>query len=357
MNYPLNEIINKSDYLFNLFLIKPNNPFNKNNSYFFEENFYKILNIKYDKPINNINYSILIDYLNNKKDFIEIIQTSYNNLLELFYSKMNPANDNNRCFDVKTCLNNDTELIMYMYDDNIKNINQYNHIASLFNPTFESIFGPVFLIKILKDKNNNIIKNVDITLDDFINLWVSLKQVKYWNFINMEDITNISIGDTYDESEKGNHTHHRETEMLASSYWSIDNIFNNNQHFNHCCCVKDITNLCNNSKGRCDNYQFINIDKYMIFFKYINNNIVIEDINNFFKNNINNNNILNKYFKNIKICRLKFGEYANKTYNVNLLTLNEQIIYNVIIGFNDYKNIFMENIFINIENNLPIFNS
>jgi len=295
----------EQDYTFKLMFIKPNNPFNEQNTYYFEEFFHKVLKQQYDYPIDseNIDYNILTDYLSNKKDIIEVRNVNFNKLLDEIYFTINPRNEPGRCFDTKTCYESDDELIMFMYDYSIKDTNQFNHIASLFSSNFESIFGPVFITKMLKDSKGKAYKHVDFSYDEFIKLWVSLKQVKYLDFTNE---------------------------------WSIKTIFNNNQHLN--------------------DYKFININKFIVFFKLKKD---VNDIEKFLTDNIKNKNydLLNEYFTNIKICRLKLGEYSTETYNSDLVTVKEHIITNAINSFRDSNDVVMECIFMDIDKSIDlIFN-
>ena len=74
---------------------------------------------------------------------------------------------------------------MFMFDASNKNTNQFNHMASIFGPNFETVFGPVFITKMVKH-NGKPVKHVDMTHDDLINIWVNTKQIDYWDFENNE---------------------------------------------------------------------------------------------------------------------------------------------------------------------------
>ena len=290
------------NYSFDILLIKPNHPFNEKSCYYFEEFFNKILEKDtLDEPIHNINKNILHEYINYKSDFLEIKQVEFDNLLTLIYTTINPANASNRAFDVKTCFNDKDTLIMYTYDQSIIDENQYNHIATLLNPTFEAIFGPIFLTKISKDDKDNVVKHENISVDDFIDLWIGLKQVYYWKF--------------------------------TDNNWTREYMLNNNRNMS--------------------DYNFVDINNYIFFFKFKEDIIEEGLIKDFIINNINNVKELNKKFSCLKICKLRLNEYTSCTYNTDLKTINEEAIKSIKNVYSSNKDVTMECLFIDIEKKIP----
>ena len=292
------------DYTFDIMLIKPNHPFNEKSCYYFEEFFNKILgdNITEElkEPINNIDKNLLLNYIESKNDFLEIKNINFNNLLYTIYNTINPADAKDRALDVKTCFNDINTLIMYTYDQSIIDENQYNHIATLFNPTFEAIFGPIIMTKMIKNDKNIVIKHDNITITDFINLWISLKQVFYWNFEN--------------------------------DNWNRVYMINNNKNMG--------------------DYNFIDIQNYMFFYK-LKKNEDNQNIKDFIINNINNINAIKNKFTNLKICKLRLNEYATCTYNSEFLSLNDEIINSIKNVYTTNKDVIMECLFMHIEEHLP----
>lgn len=291
------------NYRFDILLIKPNHPFCEKSCYYFEEFFNKVLNIDtLDEPLQNINKNLLHDYIKSKSDFLDMMNVEFDKLLYLMYTTINPADADNRAFDVKTCFNDKNTLIMYTYDQSIVDENQYNHIATLLNPTFEAVFGPVFLTKMSKDDNDKVIKHENISVDDFIDLWIGLKQIYYWKFINKT--------------------------------WHREYMLNNNKHM-------------------CD-YNFVDINNYIFFFKFKNSKNIEESyIKEFIINNIDNITELDKKFSCLKICKLRLNEYVSCSYNTDLETINEEVIKSIKNVYSSNKDVIMECLFIDIEKKLP----
>jgi hypothetical protein len=300
------EIYKSPDYEFKMIVIKPNNCSVDGSSENFEENFYKIVkhDIKngpiVDDQMNKCKNTLLKYLLS--RDYLMAKNMKFNSLLVDFEKFINPNGVEGKSYEVKTCLDTNDELIMFMYDASNKNTNQFNHMATIFGPNFETVFGPVFITKILKDNLGKPVKHVDITHDDLINIWMNTKQVDYWDFENNE--------------------------------WKIKSMFNNNKSIDT------------------KQYQHTSIDKHLLFYKLKQ---PLLDVNNFIKKNINNTDELSKYFENIKICKLKIGEYVNEElkYNIDIGTIHEHIINTAINGFDDYNKyqVVMESIFVSVDKN------
>jgi hypothetical protein len=297
-----------TNYFFNMCIIKPNTLAEGKYNYF-NEDIYKVLNHDQTSgPIKNTELAItsLTQYLT-KKDFFEMKKINFENMLydiEFFY---NPNKLEGHSFQVKTCLDNDEELIMYIYDASIKDLMQYNHLASIMGPKIESVFGPVFITKIKKNGLTDL-KHVDITNEDITKIWLSLKQIEYWNF--------------------------------SDNNWTRDIMFNNNCQFNK----------------KADNWFFINIDKSIVFCKFKPNIDINIDLKNFLITNLHFNDILNEKFECIKICKLKTGEYSSQelNYNNDLEATQEYIKETALNAVSDYDKyqVVMESLFQNVSNNL-----
>jgi hypothetical protein len=82
----------------------------------------------------------------------------------------------------------------------------------------------------------------------------------------------------------------------------------------------------------------------------------IDDLEEFLITNLNNTNILNEYFDNIKICRLKMGEYVNKelNYNNDLIGTQEYISSTALNAVTDYDkyHVVMESLFQDVSNKI-----
>jgi hypothetical protein len=286
------EINRTPNYEFNMYIIKPN-ICDENRTDSFDENFYKYFNLDNKTVFNRDKIKTKMTSYLLKKDYLMTKTMSFNSMLVDIEKYINPANQGNRSFEVKTCLDNENELIMFIYDASINDKYQFNHMATIFGPNFETVFGPVFITKILKNKDGLPIKHVDITLEDLTKLWINIKQIKYWNFINNE--------------------------------WVIDEIFNNNKSIS--------------SKE----YKYINIDKSIIFYKYKLGAEQIDNVKQYLKLNIHNVDKLTM-FENIKICRLKTGEYVNENlnYNVDIGQVQEHIISTAMNGFEDFDKVQVE---------------
>jgi hypothetical protein len=214
---------------------------------------------------------------------------------------INPSKSEGHHYDVKTCLNNNNELIMFVYDESMpKNISQFNHFATTIGPNYESVFGPVFITKMKKDISDKPCKHEDITYEDLVNLWIGLKQVKCWHF-----------------NDDG---------------WKTKMIFNNNKSFN------------------ISKYKYINIKTSLVFYELKKE---LFDVKNFFINNIEDNSKLSEYFSEIYICKLKTGEYVNEElgYNTDLSYVHEHIIDTATSGFDNFDKyqVVMESIFQNVD--------
>ena len=294
------------DYQFNMIIIKPNTC-EPGSSYTFDENYYKLLN--HDKltgPILNINMlkEKLLAYLH-KKDYFEIKSFNFNSLMGEIEKYVNPGHSDNHKYDIKTCLNNNNELIMYVYDENMpKVMSQFNHFATIIGPKFETVCGPVFITKIIKDNDNKPIKHVDITYDDLVTLWISLKQVTCWHF---------NTGDK----------------------WKLKSIPNDNTSFD--------------SKI----YTHVNIESSLVFYKLKKE---LLEVKKYLIDNINDILKLEEYFENIFICKLKTGEYVNEelNYNSDISSVQEYIVSTAINGFDDFNKyqVVMESIFQNVDDNI-----
>jgi len=300
--------MNSPNYSFNMYIIKPNTLVEGKYNYF-NENIYKVLN--HDEtsgPFMNTDDAInsLSTYLS-KKDFFEIKKIDFENMLcdiELFY---NPNKLEGHNFQVKTCLDTENELIMYIFDASNRDINQYNHLASIMGPKIESVFGPVFITKIKKYSNINL-KHVDIVIDDITKIWLNLKQTIYWNF--------------------------------TDGIWTKEIMFNNNSQFNR----------------KTDKWIFINIEKSIVFCKFRPNVEPTYELKEFLTTNLHNNDVLNDTFECIKICRLKTGEYISQelNYNNDLNGTQDYIKSTALNAVSDYEEyqVVMEALFQNVSDNL-----
>lgn len=292
---------NQINYNFNMIIIKPNS------SNLFQEDIYKLANYPNDKPIENITElkNILLKYLQ-KKDFFEIKKMSFNEILFDIDKFFNPANYDTHRYDTRTCFNSKNELIMFICDESIpKHISQFNHIITLFSSNFESVFGPVFITKMLKDEDGRPYKHVDMDLEDLVDMWIQTKQVKYWQF---------------DEN---------------TNDWKVKYMMNNNKSID------------------AKLYKYINIDTSLIFYKLKNDTDLLFDVKTFLIENVNNAQLLSTYFEDIKICALKTGEYSNveMNYNADISYVQDYIVTTALNGINDYEKyqVVMESIFRNID--------
>lgn len=298
--------LTNNNYSFYSYFIKPNNA-DVNSSYYFEENIYKILKYDISKgPIKDINSitNILTDYLSNKKDILERKKLNFNTMLTEIENIMNPRGLSGRSFEVKTCLNSENELIMFIFDSSITDANQINHMATIFGPTFEAIMGPVFIIKMIKKKGNPV-KNVDIDFKDLVKIWIANKQVKYLDFFD------------------GN--------------WTQKYMFNNNTSID------------------ANKYKFENIGSHIVFYKLKNECF---DVKDYLVTNFNNTTKLIETFEHILVCKLKLGEYINEElgYNKDMATIKDYIATTAMNGFEDYNKmqVIMENIFQDIDDNVKL---
>ena len=295
----------QTDYQFNMIIIKPNTC-EPGSSYTFDENYYKLLNHeKNNGPITNTVElkTKLLSYLK-KKDYFETKSFNFNSMLSEIENYINPGKSDDHRYDVKTCLNNKNELIMYIYDDCMpKTMSQFNHFATILGPKMDVVCGPVFITKMIKDENDKPIKHVDITYDDLVNLWVCSKQVICWHYMN-------------------------------NDVWKIKSIFNDNTSFD--------------SKI----YRYINIESSLVFYK-LKQNIDFFDVKKYLIDNVNNNTLLDEYFTDIYICKLKIGEYVNEElkYNSDIGTIQDYIISTAMNGFDDFNKfqVVMESIFQDID--------
>lgn len=287
---------------FQIIIIKPNicGSDNTTNSDYFEENVYKLLNY-YDKyePYNNIENAleILANYLS-KKDYLITNITNMGDICKSFEKYVNPNDETGRRYELKTCINNEDEIIMYLYDYSFNRFPAlFNHIASILNPNMESVFGPVFMTKIKKINGKLVHEN--ITLLDIAKLWFSTKQITIWDF---------------------------------TENWTLKNMFNNNF-------------------GVKDNYKFEHINNYIVFYKLRHGIVLEQSLKELLKKN--DINELNKLFENIKVCKLQTGEYVNEHMksNADLLAMKEHIGKTAMNAFEDRDKyqIVMESIFQNIE--------
>lgn len=300
-----------TDYTYDMFIIKPNIG-EKGKSYSFNENIYEILNHNIDNgPYNDYDNALnfLISYLE-KQDYFSKKNVSFSNMLYTIQNFYDPNNNGGRHFDVKTCLDNEDNLIMYMFDASIKDHTQLNYLASILNPTIEPIFGPVFITKILKkqvasplavEKPELIHQN--FSLKDMADLILSLKQVKYWNFEN--------------------------------KIWNKTISFNNNKSVD----IKQ-------------GYLNFTYDDHMIFFKLKNDTkLDTDDMVIHIIENINNPEVLNDGFENIKVFKIRTGEYVNTQmkYNIDMENIKDIVAQNVINSFNEFDKyqVVMESIFQN----------
>jgi hypothetical protein len=298
------------DYQFNMMIIKPNTC-QPGSCYAFEEDYYKLINHNPNNgPINNIDdlHNKLITYLKNK-DYFETKTFNFNTLLMEIESYINPSKSENHRYEVKTCLNNENELIMFVYDELMpKNISQFNHLATILGPNYESVFGPVFITKMIKNEKGLPYKHENITYNDLVKLWIGLKQVNCWNYKNGE--------------------------------WNIKTIFNNNKSFNP------------------KKYKYINIKSSLVFYELKKEKEIL-DIKKYLVDNINDIPKINEYFEEVYICRLKTGEYVNEelNYNTDIHCVQEHIINTAINGFDDFNKyqVVMESIFQNVDQENVIF--
>lgn len=301
------EKIQPKNYQFNMIIIKPNTC-EPDKSYNFEENYYKLLNctsINEPLNINNEIKSTLLKYLL-KKDYFETKTFNFNSLLHEIENYINPNKNEGHRYDIKTCLNNDNELIMFVYDELMaKNMNIFNHFATVLGPNYETVCGPVFITKMIKDENGMPYKHVDITYDDLINIWISLKQVECWVYFNNQ--------------------------------WTIKMIFNNNKSFD-----KD--------------YKHININTSLVFYKLKKK---LYDVKKYLTENIDDNIKIAEYFEEIYICKLRTGEYINEelNYNTDMSCVQEHIINTATNGFDDFDKcqVVMESIFQNVNKKMIKF--
>lgn len=294
---------NTTDYSYDVYIIKPNIGI-QGKSYSFNENIYEILNHDVNNgPYNDYDNAInlLVSYLK-KQDYFSKMEMSFSTMLYTIQKFYDPNNYGGRSFDVKTCLDNDDNLIMYMFDASINDHSQLNYLASILNPTVEPIFGPVFITKISKKPS---LKHQNFDLKDLANLILSLKQVIYWDFKNGK--------------------------------WTKEISFNNNKSV-------DIN----------QGYLNFTYDDNMIFLKLKSDHkLDSDDIAIHLIENINNNNnqILDDNFENIKVYKIRTGEYVNSQikYNVDMGNIKEMVAQNVINSFNEFDKyqVVMDSIFQN----------
>lgn len=297
------------DYEFEMLIIKPNIN-QQGHTNHFDDDIYKIAgnNIGEFKELSFERASdikmLYHNYLSNK-DYICKKKFSFNTMLYEIQNFYDYNNSGNRQFDVKTCCNDGEKLVMYMYDASIKDHSQLNHMASILNSTIEPIFGPVFMTMILKKECG--LKHIDYKLEDLVDLVMSLKQVTYWDF----DGRTVGV-------------------------WEQKISYNNNK------AVKMSLGYINYS-----------LKNHMIFIKLKDNvKKSSEEILELIKD-INNIEVLKNVFTNIKIFRLRMGEY-----NINDTQLEQLIRDNVSRAFNEYDTyeIVMESLFDNYNGELSELN-
>jgi hypothetical protein len=292
---------------FKIFAINPNMYTENHSTDHFHENVYDLL--KYDVsngPYSNVNEAanILTSYLS-KRPYIISKDCTLDNFSRVFELYVNPNSEQGRRYETKTCLDNENELIMYTYDYSMNRFpNTFNHLATIMGPHMETVFGPVFITKIKKtymEGRKVQYEHVDIDYSDIVNVWFSTKQTTIWNFQDCK--------------------------------WSIDNMFNNNKSIN------------------ASEYKYVNIGSNLVFY-------ILNDGHDIDKNGLNDMLIkndtdeLNTYFKNIKICKLRTGEFVDEyiKYNIDLAAVKDHIAQSAIIGFEDQNKyqIVMESIFQNV---------
>ena len=190
---------------------------------------------------------VLTEYLQ-KKDYFVHKKVTLESLCTSFEKYVNPNDETGRRYEVKTCVNNDEEMIMFLYDYTMNRYpNTFNHIATILCPGMESVFGPVFMTKIKKTMNNGkeCLHHEDITMSDIATLWFSTKQITYWNY-------EPTIG------------------------WSLKNMFNNNIGL-------DVSN-----------YVFTHVNENIIFFKLHQNTTLEDSLSNSFGTSGSLMNVLKK---------------------------------------------------------------
>jgi hypothetical protein len=216
---------------FNIIILKPNICTEQITSNHFQENVFKLLNHEGTHTYDNLQQMnlILTQYLS-KRDYISNKIVTLETLCKSFEQYVNPNDELGHRYEVKTCLNNDEEIIMFLYDYSMNRYpNTFNHLATILSPAMESVFGPVFMTKIKKVRTNNVesLKHVDLTIADIVDLWFSTKQITYWNY----------------EPTNG---------------WTLLNMFNNNVGLDT------------------KKYSFSHINENIVFFQ-LNNDVVLED--------------------------------------------------------------------------------
>ena len=299
---------------FEIIIIKPNIcSDDKNSSGHFEENAFALLqhdcNLKTYDDLSGMSV-ILTDYLS-KKNYIDQKNVTLDTICSSFEKYINPNNETGRRYEVKTCINNNEEMVMFLYDYSMNRYpNLFNHLATILCPGMESIFGPVFMTKIKKTMKNNkeCLEHVNIYVSDIVTLWFSTKQITYWDY----------------EPANG---------------WLLKNMANNNIGL-------DVSN-----------YVFAHINENIVFFKMNEESAIQKNDDAVFNDNLtnifkkNDKDELNKYFINIKVCKLKTGEYANEQlkYNPDLIDIKDQIGKIAVNAFEDQGKyqVLMESIFQN----------
>ena len=108
------------------------------------------------------------------------------------------------------------------------------------------------------------------------------------------------------------------------------------------------------------NYKYVNINNYIVFYRYNGEQTFEskEQLINFIKTNLHLVDILSEKFTNIKICRLKTGEYIDEQldYNTDLSEMHNHIANTTINALEDYSKyqIMMESIFQNVSETLSL---
>jgi len=181
-------------------LIKPNkyNVDDNKRTDFFNENIYEIFNYDYinlppphsTTELNDLS-NCLESFLSNKK-YIDIVEYDVvdNNHLIKITDFLNYKKDDTYFLTDKICLDNSNEVIMF-YHNNYVEPDQFNNLTTILTPNIDTIFGPVFFLKISKIPN---LHYEDMTIKDLVKLWISQKQVKclYYN-CNKNEIENKYI--------------------------------------------------------------------------------------------------------------------------------------------------------------------
>lgn len=296
-----------TDYTFTTCILKPNSHGEINNIFKFYENIYDILNYS---PIPNIpiEYTQYIERLTNylkSRDYISYQNYNFDTFLFNIEHLINPTKLTDKSFVSKTCSNNDDYLIMYIYDETMKEIIQFNHLATILNSTIDPVCGPVIITKI----NKHTMRHEDILIEDIVKLWFSTKQVLTWHF--------------------------------NKNKWTLTYIYNNNKKYDYLL-----------------NFKFIIIKTSLIFYK--TNIIKTEDeYTTYLIENINNIDKLSILFDELYICKIRMGEYLDMTtkYNDDLIYTHDIILDTIKNAFNDKtSDIVVESIFQDVNNKLILLN-